>query len=230
MDYLTGLLQNSYYTFRQGFGCDNVVNFEIVLADGSVVNANSTSHDDLYKALKGGSSNFGIATRFDINTLPNTPLWGSIRTHDYNLYADTALETIVDLANADESQGDNALIVLIVTGGDKNISLMTNQVNTQGVADAPIFAKLSALPALTEYTRVATVGDYTGAGATPAGFRSVFLGQHSPTKADCESPGTCGLRPPLVLIPTYSKLSRASTKIFLQTCGPCCLPTPSEPK
>lgn len=25
---------NSYYTGRKGFGCDNVVNFEVVLADG----------------------------------------------------------------------------------------------------------------------------------------------------------------------------------------------------
>ncbi|KAJ0106895.1 FAD binding domain-containing protein [Diaporthe amygdali] len=166
---------NSYYTFRQGFGCDNVVNFEVVLADGSLVNANSTSHHDLYRALKGGSSNFGIVTRFDLNTLPNTPLWGGIRTYDYNLYADVALESIADFANADESQGDNALIVLIVTSGDTTISLLTNQINTQGVTDAPSFAKLSSLPALTDSMQIATVGELTGSGGTPAGLRNVWF-------------------------------------------------------
>lgn len=150
------------------------MNFEVVLADGSVVNANSTSNDDLYRALKGGSSNFGIVTRFDVNTLPNTPLWGGIRTYDYELYADVALESIVDFSNADESEGDNALIVLIVTGGDKNISLLTNQINTQGVVDAPSFAKLSALPPLTDSIQIATVGELTGSPGTPAGLRFVY--------------------------------------------------------
>lgn len=143
------------------------------MADGSLVNANSTSHYDLYRALKGGSSNFGIVTRFDLNTLPNTPLWGGIRTYDYNLYADVALESIADFANADESQGDNALIVLIVTSGDTTISLLTNQINTQGVTDASSFAKLSSLPALTDSMQIATVGELTGSGGTPAGLRFV---------------------------------------------------------
>lgn len=230
MNELTALLKNSYYTFRQGFGCDNVVHFEVVLADGSVINANSTSHDDLYRALKGGSSNFGIVTRFDLNTLPNTPLWGGIRMYDYNLYADVALETIVDFANADESQGDNALIVLIVTSGDTTISLLTNPVNTQGVTDAPSFAKLSALPALTDSTKIRTVGDLTGSGGTPAGLRFVYPDRDSATETNRMSLGTCGSRPPSVLIPTYSKLSRGSTKISSQTCGPYCQPTPSKPK
>lgn len=181
MNHLTDLLKNSYYTFRHGFGCDNVVNFEVVLADGSVINANSTSHDDLYRALKGGSSNFGIVTRFDLTTLPNTPLWGGIRTYDYNLYADVALETIVDFANANESQGDNALIVLIVTSDDTTISLLTNPVNTQGVTDAPSFAKLSALPALTDSTKITTVGGLAGSGGTPAGLRFVYFDRHFAT-------------------------------------------------
>lgn len=227
---LTDLLKNSYYTFRQGFGCDNVVNFEVVLANGSVVNANSTSHDDLYRALKGGSSNFGIVTRFDLKTLPNTPLWGGIRVYDYNLYADVALETIVDFANADESEGDNALIVLIVTSGDTTISLLTNPVNTQGVTDTPSFAKLSALPALTDSTKIMTVGDLTGSGGTPAGLRFVYPDLDSATETNRMSPETCGSHPPSVLILNSSRLSRGSTKISSQTCGPYCQPTPSKPK
>lgn len=40
---------NSYYTGRRGFGCDNVINYEIVLSDGRIINANSKSHKDLYR-------------------------------------------------------------------------------------------------------------------------------------------------------------------------------------
>lgn len=46
---------NSYYAGIRGFACDNVDNFEVVLANGDIVNANATSHSDLWTALKGGS-------------------------------------------------------------------------------------------------------------------------------------------------------------------------------
>jgi FAD/FMN-containing dehydrogenase len=42
-----------------------VENWEIVLADGSVVNANASSDADLWKAQKGGSGNLGFVTRID---------------------------------------------------------------------------------------------------------------------------------------------------------------------
>ncbi|KAK6215394.1 mitomycin radical oxidase [Colletotrichum tabaci] len=52
----------------RGFSSADVVNFEVVLAGGKIVNANATSNEDLWWALKGGSNNFGIVTRFDMNT------------------------------------------------------------------------------------------------------------------------------------------------------------------
>ena len=41
------------------------MNFEVVLADGRIVNANKDEHSDLWKSLKGGSGNFGLITRID---------------------------------------------------------------------------------------------------------------------------------------------------------------------
>ncbi|KAF4462413.1 Bifunctional solanapyrone synthase [Fusarium albosuccineum] len=41
-----------------GLGTDNIKGFEVVLADGTIVNANLGSNADLYKALKGGATNF----------------------------------------------------------------------------------------------------------------------------------------------------------------------------
>lgn len=59
-----------------GFGSDNIVNYEVVLGNGSIVNANRDQHGDLYWALKLGSTNFGVVTRFDMTTLPQGPVWG----------------------------------------------------------------------------------------------------------------------------------------------------------
>ncbi len=57
------------FALKYGFGCDAVVNMEVVLSSGEVVNANSTSSSDLFVALKGGQNNFGIVTRWDITTI-----------------------------------------------------------------------------------------------------------------------------------------------------------------
>ncbi|RYP00491.1 hypothetical protein DL765_010906 [Monosporascus sp. GIB2] len=55
-----------------GTGADGVKNFEVVLADSTIINANAGSNPDLYRALKGGGSNFGtgIVTQLDIATYP----------------------------------------------------------------------------------------------------------------------------------------------------------------
>ncbi|KAI9155464.1 mitomycin radical oxidase [Paramyrothecium foliicola] len=66
---LTGNGMSNFLSSR-GFSSADVINFEIVLAGGKIINANATANSDLWWALKGGSNNFGIVTRFDMNTFP----------------------------------------------------------------------------------------------------------------------------------------------------------------
>ncbi|KAJ3800875.1 hypothetical protein GGU11DRAFT_742095 [Lentinula aff. detonsa] len=65
-----------FLSAEHGFGSDNVINYEVVLANGSVINANREQHSNLYWALKLGSTNFGIVTRFDMLTFPQGLVWG----------------------------------------------------------------------------------------------------------------------------------------------------------
>lgn len=46
---------------QYGLACDNVVNYEVVLADGSIVTANANKYLDLFWALKGGGNQFGMS-------------------------------------------------------------------------------------------------------------------------------------------------------------------------
>ena len=66
----------SFFAARYGLVCDNVENFEVVLASGEIVNANAKERSDLWFALKGGSNNFGIVTRFDLRTFRQGKFWG----------------------------------------------------------------------------------------------------------------------------------------------------------
>ncbi len=68
---------------RTGWACDSVVGYEVVLASGEVVNVTQSSNPDLWLALKGGSNNFGIVTRFDISTYPHKGMLGGVIGFNY---------------------------------------------------------------------------------------------------------------------------------------------------
>jgi FAD/FMN-containing dehydrogenase len=53
-----------YLARRFGWAVDNLEEVEIVTADGEILIANREEHTDLHWAVRGGSGNFGIVTRF----------------------------------------------------------------------------------------------------------------------------------------------------------------------
>jgi FAD/FMN-containing dehydrogenase len=58
------------------------VNYEVVLADGNIINVNKNAYPDLFKALKGGTANFGIVTKYDLAIIDDDKMWGGIVTYD----------------------------------------------------------------------------------------------------------------------------------------------------
>jgi len=67
----------SYLTYSRCFVYDNIINYEVVLADDQFVSANAYAHKDLRVSLRGGANNFSVVTRFDLRAFPQGQLWGS---------------------------------------------------------------------------------------------------------------------------------------------------------
>ncbi|KAI1872941.1 uncharacterized protein JN550_003815 [Neoarthrinium moseri] len=90
----------SWFTGRVGFVADNIINYEIVLANGDIRNVNATDDADLYLALKGGSNNFGVVTHFDLSVFEHRQrIYGGLAIVPINV-TDAVLERFSELVSA----------------------------------------------------------------------------------------------------------------------------------
>ncbi|KAF3174953.1 hypothetical protein EYR41_002115 [Orbilia oligospora] len=108
----------SFLSNKYGWSSDNVVEYEIVLANGSIIKANKYQHVDLLGCLRGGSSNFGIVTSFTLKT--------------YNINAHAA--GVVRYAQSSVPQLFTPLYNYIMTGqdADPNYHIIPNFIKDAG--------------------------------------------------------------------------------------------------
>jgi len=120
--------------------------YEVVLANGDVVYATANSHSDLWLALKGGSSNFGIITRFDVATYQQGDMWGGVIVFSYT---PDVLEThakaftnFMDPKNFD----DAANMAMFLSYQNGSFAVADSIFYVEPVPNPPVYKTLLSLP------------------------------------------------------------------------------------
>ncbi|MGN6267547.1 MAG: FAD-binding oxidoreductase [Ginsengibacter sp.] len=94
-----------YLARKHGLTIDNLLEADMVLADGNFVTVNAKHHPDLFWAIRGGGGNFGIVTSFlfrahDIDIVHGGPtLWPIEKTEEIMLWYHNFLEKAPDELN-----------------------------------------------------------------------------------------------------------------------------------
>ncbi|KAL2066378.1 hypothetical protein VTL71DRAFT_2449 [Oculimacula yallundae] len=166
----------SFFSARYGFTADTVTSYEVVLSNGSVVIASATSEPELFFALKGGSNNFGIVTRFDLVTFPAGQLWGGqiispISTKNQSLPA------FVKFTNQTSYDVYGALIHSFAWTNASGWLVVNFMTYTQPVVNPPVFQETLAIqPRFISTTRLSNHSDLTRelATATTAVKNQIF--------------------------------------------------------
>ncbi|KIK70828.1 hypothetical protein GYMLUDRAFT_235247 [Collybiopsis luxurians FD-317 M1] len=100
----------SWKTNQYGLTVDTVTAFELVKPDGTVSNVTQASDPDLFFALKGGLNNYGIVTRFTLQTFPQTQVWGGLIT-----YTEEQIPDVIDATHTFASTVTDPKAAIITT-------------------------------------------------------------------------------------------------------------------
>ncbi|KAK2666767.1 FAD-binding, type PCMH, subdomain 2 [Fusarium oxysporum f. sp. vasinfectum] len=170
---VAGFVTGGGYSFHanvKGFACDQVVNFEVVLADGKIVDANRKQNPDLWKALKGGSGNVGFVTRIDQRVVSSNQLWGGFIVFDL-AQRHAVFDTYIKFVEVNEEDAASQLIVSVQYDGKQRL-LLSVVSNSDAVESPTAFTPLLSIPStsntLTRGKMADLVPQFTG--PTPLGL------------------------------------------------------------
>ncbi|PVH83587.1 FAD-binding domain-containing protein [Cadophora sp. DSE1049] len=152
----------SFFSGRYGFTADNVVKFEVVLYDGSVVTASASSRPDLFYALKGGSNNFGIVTRFDLVTFSCGNFWGGAVVWPISAKTESLAAFVKFTGQANYDVYGALIHTYSWSAANGGWIIANNMEYTKPVVNPPVFQEFMTIqPQYVSTMRISNLSDFT---------------------------------------------------------------------
>ncbi|KAI5779347.1 putative 6-hydroxy-D-nicotine oxidase [Geopyxis carbonaria] len=172
----------SHWSNQYGMAADRVKNFEVVLTNGSVVDANSGTNPDLWWALKGGGPNFGIVTRFDLLTVPINNIWFAVYSYPA-ASTPAALQAFVEYQTSGSADTKSSLTFLATPSATLVFLVYSSPVATPA-AFAPFYALEDRTTLVERLGSVRDLSEFAGATVSAVSARHDYRGVS--TKIDGE--------------------------------------------
>ncbi|KAJ4177631.1 hypothetical protein NW755_013744 [Fusarium falciforme] len=100
----------SFLSAQYGLAADNIVGWEVVTANGTIVHVDAAKQPELAVAMRGSGSQFGVVTQFTIKTYPVNEVWGGIRIYDESK-SDEIFEALHEFTPYNNQDNKAAIIV-----------------------------------------------------------------------------------------------------------------------
>ncbi|RFU35031.1 hypothetical protein B7463_g1267, partial [Scytalidium lignicola] len=150
----------SFYSNQYGFASDNVIAYEVVLANGQIVTATASQYSDLFWALKGGGNSFAIVTRFDLSTYSSPMVCAGI-VEVASTEKDIFLSAVANFGEFGSADAKAAVIPSIFMLGSLNTTVYTSALFYDGTnCSQPALANFTALPAIENTYASTTLAAY----------------------------------------------------------------------
>lgn len=167
----------SFFSARRGWALDGVRNYEVVVASGEILDVNLESYPDLYWALRGGGNNFGVVTRFDLETFPQPGMWGGMAYHsmDHNVTLNDAFFNFADAAHEDPDA--QAYLAFCWVKDYESYVIMSEVTYARAVEYPEVLKPFTDVPAMSTTVRLRNMTDLAlEMNATnPNGMRQVWM-------------------------------------------------------
>lgn len=133
--------------------------WQVVLANGSIVNANNVTNTDLYFALRGGGNNFGIVTRFDLETFGHGQIWGGMAV--YPLSTNATQFDAYYWFNKNAAKDPKAALILAVVYVQGQYFFSNDYEYTDPVVTPAVFGNFTSIPNISDSTRITNLLNLT---------------------------------------------------------------------
>ncbi len=136
---------------------------------------NYTSYPDLFFALRGGGNNFGIVTRFDLETFPQDLMWGGSQTYPITAAA-SLIRAFVNVAHNGPSDPDAALLLNFFYYNGTFLS-NTDMEYAKPIVNPAIFHGVTMVESFASTMRITNLTDLVLElqEKNPSGFRETYF-------------------------------------------------------